>query len=262
MLEAVFANGAVLKKLVDAIQGLCKDINLDCSEDGISVQAMDGSHVALVSLCLKSGDKGAFESFRCDRQQSIGVSTESLAKILKLCSNEDKVKFVVEENADHIVFTFENFDTNKSTDFELKMLDIENEALGIPEQEYTTEIDMPSKEFANIVRDVSVFGDTVTMNVSKGVVKFQVAGDIGKGNISLKPRESVKEEFCVVIRVEEPIVLSFALRYLNSFAKAAPLSDKVKLQISDGVPMVVSFTLENEDKGHLNFFLAPKIDDE
>lgn len=262
MFEAVLGNGGVLKKLVDTLHGLCKEINLDCSEEGINVQAMDGSHVALVSLTLKSGDRGAFEQFRCDRQQSLGVSVDSLSKIMKLCGNDDKVKMVVEDEADLIVFTFENTSSDKTTDFELKLLDIENEALGIPEQEYGTEIDMPSKEFANIVRDVSVFGDTVQLDVQKDMVKFRVVGDIGKGNINLKPRESVKEENSVVLRVEEPIVLSFALRYLASFAKAAPLSEQVKLQISNGVPMVVSFVLEEESKGSLMFFLAPKIDEE
>ena len=42
-----------MKKVVDAIKDLVTDVNLEVSDAGISLQAMDSSHVALVSLKLK-----------------------------------------------------------------------------------------------------------------------------------------------------------------------------------------------------------------
>jgi len=36
-----------------------------------------------------------------------------------------------------------------------------------------------------------------------------------------------KPEEMVVIDMQEPVALTFALRYLNSFAKATPLSNQV-----------------------------------
>jgi len=50
----------LLKKVVDAMKDLCKDVNFDCSEKGLSVQSMDSSHVALVSLLLR---ESAFTDF-------------------------------------------------------------------------------------------------------------------------------------------------------------------------------------------------------
>jgi len=44
--------GHTLKKIVEAIKDLVTDVNLDVSPQGISLQAMDTSHVALVSLFL------------------------------------------------------------------------------------------------------------------------------------------------------------------------------------------------------------------
>ena len=46
VLEAALEQAALLKKTVDAIKDLCKDVNFDCSEKGLQVQSMDGSHVA------------------------------------------------------------------------------------------------------------------------------------------------------------------------------------------------------------------------
>lgn len=84
MFEASFAQGSVLKKLVDALKDLVQDANFDISSSGISLQAMDSSHVCLVSLNLK---EDGFEHFRCDRNMSMGIHMANLAKILK-CAGE------------------------------------------------------------------------------------------------------------------------------------------------------------------------------
>ena len=52
------------------------------------MQAMDSSHVALVSFFLH---ESGFASFRCDRPMSLGISIENLVKIVKCGSNEDSL---------------------------------------------------------------------------------------------------------------------------------------------------------------------------
>jgi proliferating cell nuclear antigen len=47
MFEARILQGALLKKIIEAIRELVQDANLDCSERGITMQAMDSSHVSL-----------------------------------------------------------------------------------------------------------------------------------------------------------------------------------------------------------------------
>jgi proliferating cell nuclear antigen len=53
MLEAKLDEGLIFKKIVDAIKDLVKQVNIDASSTGLFMQAMDSSHVALVSLELK-----------------------------------------------------------------------------------------------------------------------------------------------------------------------------------------------------------------
>jgi proliferating cell nuclear antigen len=54
MFEAKLTEGHILKRIVEAIKDLVNEINLDVTPSGISLQAMDTSHVALVSLSLSS----------------------------------------------------------------------------------------------------------------------------------------------------------------------------------------------------------------
>jgi proliferating cell nuclear antigen len=63
-----------------------------------------------------------------------------------------------------------------------------------------------------------------------------------------------------VLDVREPVALSFGLKYLNSFAKAAPLASAVQLCMSDDLPIMINYQIE--DMGHVRFYLAPKIDDD
>ena len=50
MFHAKLNEGLLIKKLVDSIKDLISEINLEVSGNGISLQAMDSPHVALVTL--------------------------------------------------------------------------------------------------------------------------------------------------------------------------------------------------------------------
>lgn len=49
---------------------------------------------------------------------------------------------------------------DKIADFEMKLMDIDSEHLGIPDAEYQAIVRMPSAEFARICKDLSTIGDT------------------------------------------------------------------------------------------------------
>lgn len=71
MFEARLTQGCPLKKVLEAIKELITDAKWDCSENGLSLQAMDSSHVSLVSLQLNAD---AFDPYRCDRKCSLGIN--------------------------------------------------------------------------------------------------------------------------------------------------------------------------------------------
>ena len=156
---------------------------------------------------------------------------------------------------------FENPAADRISDFEMKLMDIDAEQLGIPEQEYACNIRMPSGEFQRLIRDLMVIGDTCTIGVTKEGIKFSVSGDIGNGNVMLRATvgSTEKEEDQVVIEMDEPCELTFAMRYLSMFTKASGLGPTVNLSMSPDVPIVVEYPIETF--GHVRFYLAPKLDE-
>lgn len=144
----------------------------------------------------------------------------------------------------------------------MKLMDIDNENLGIPDQEYKCKISMDGQEFLKIIRDLSALGDTCTIGCTKEGVSFSVEGDVGKANIIIKPTDSVdKDKEGTEIQMEEPVELTFALRYLKFFTQATPLSKQVTLSLSPDVPLLVEYPLDS-NTGRVAYYLAPKIDDE
>jgi proliferating cell nuclear antigen len=258
MFEARLSQGKIVKLIIEAMKELISEGNIDCTKSGLALQSMDGSHVSLVSLLLRAE---GFEQYRCDRNISLGIQTASLSKILKCSGNDDALSLSAEDEGDVLNIIFEAASGDRISDFGLKLMDIDSEHLGIPSTEYVSTVRMPSAEFQRICRDLHTMGDTCTISVSKDGVKFSVSGDLGAGNVTLKNNTATdKEEDRVMIQMEEPVELTFALRYLNMFTKATPLSPTVTLSMSPGVPVVVEYAIG--EMGYIRYYLAPKVDEE
>ncbi|XP_065341440.1 proliferating cell nuclear antigen [Cloeon dipterum] len=258
MFEAKLAQSSILKKVIEAIKDLISEASFDCSDSGIQLQAMDNSHVSLVSLSLRSD---GFDKYRCDRNLAMGINLTSMTKILKCAGNDDILIMRAQDNADMVTFVFESQDQGKVSEYEMKLMNLDQEHLGIPETDYACKVRMPSSEFARVCRDLSQFGESVVISCTKEGVKFSSSGTVGSANVKLAQTSNVdKEEEAVTIEMQEPVSLTFACRYLNHFTKATPLSAVVQLSLSADVPLVVEYAIG--EIGHVRYYLAPKIDDE
>ncbi|KAH8329007.1 hypothetical protein KR074_001439 [Drosophila pseudoananassae] len=252
MLEARLGQTLLLKKIVEALKEIISQGTLDCSDSGVQLQSMDNSHVSLVALSLQSD---CFEKFRCDRNVSLGLDLKSLAKVLKCANSDDTVTLSASDKPDKLLLSFESGEKERTADYELKLLNLDEDHLGIPDTEYCCTIHMPSAEFARICRDMSMFSESVTIACSKQGIKFSADGDLGSANIKLS--EGSKGD--VTIDVDDPLTQTFAGKYLNTFTKATPLTERVKICLSAEVPLLVEYAIE--DFGYIRYYLAPKVDD-
>merc|ERR1719242_1505111 len=190
--------------------------------------------------------ESGFEQYRCDSEQCLGIQFSALSKILKCMTSKDSLSIQAADDGDVVSFIFESPDQKRYSNFELKLNDIDQEQLGIPETEYETIIEMPSAEFQRICRDLAAIGDTVTISATKQGVQFAVDGDAEDNGVRIELEESVQQ--------------TFSLRYLNNFTKATGLSKEVVLRMGADVPLEVEYKIA--DFGSLRYYLAPKIDDD
>jgi len=299
MFEAQLEHGSLWKKVVEAIKDLVNDVNLDCSPSGISLQAMDSAHIALVNLLLKGE---GFTNYRCERNVILGLNLASLSRVMKATDNSERITFRHEDDTDQLSIMCETPGSQKVSEYQLKLMEIEGEQLVIPEQEYKAKVSMSSAEFSKLCRDMAIFADTVTVEVTSAGVKFSASGDIGeastllkasthtaderkkvvKGEAKIKPEktedgdEPVKkpikkekedtaateksEDTGVHVELEENVTLSFPLRYFTIFARGGSLSDRVVLHMAKDCPCLVEYQISG--LGFLRFYSAPKVNED
>jgi proliferating cell nuclear antigen len=204
---------------------------------------------------------------------TLGVSITNLAKVLKLAGNEDKIILKAEEDASYLSITFENrskcdstlltsnlaLGQEKKTEFNLNLITLDSEHLGIPETAYTSEITMNSFDFSKLCKELHQLSETVTIEASLHYVKFSIEGEVGSGVIQIQTNDSERASEMAKQGSFDKVVLSFALRYLNMFNKASTLCNFVKLMLASDTPLVVEYEIEN--LGSLKYYLAPKINE-
>ena len=171
---------------------------------------MDNSHVALVAVNL---DADGFDSFRCDRPMPLGVNLGSLTKVLKCAKDDDMVTLKATDNGDILNLIYEAkswpisiflpslinrprlLDSDRIAEYDMKLMDIDTDALGIPDTEYEARVTMSAVEFGRICRDLSQLGESVRIEVSKEGVRFASDGEAANGNVLLKQTDSARERY-------------------------------------------------------------------
>ncbi|KAG1796417.1 proliferating cell nuclear antigen, N-terminal domain-containing protein [Suillus plorans] len=192
MLEARLQEAALLKRLLDSIKELVTDANFECNEEGINLQAMDNSHVALVAVKLEAT---GFKKYRCDRPMPLGVNLNSLTKVLKCAKDDDICIIKASDDADVLNLVYEARSSDRIAEYDMKLMDIDAETLGIPDTEYDARVTMTASEFTRIVRDLSQLGESVRIEVSKEGVRFASEGEAANGNVLLKQTEAAREKY-------------------------------------------------------------------
>ena len=105
MFTATLVNGNVLKKIVESIKDIVNNVNIEATPKGLSMQAMDPTHVALVGLNLQ---EEGFKEYRADKNFSLGVKLANLHKLLKCAGNDDMITMSCEEDPTQLTLNFKS----------------------------------------------------------------------------------------------------------------------------------------------------------
>lgn len=133
MAEATFETAKTWKRILEAIQEMANEILFDWNGDGITMNQMDSSHVAVIMMELR---KDGFACYRCKRGISTGVNIASMLKVLKLADDDLPLRLAADCTPEgyppcEMELTFGNV-SHPST-FTLKLMDIDMERLKVPD---------------------------------------------------------------------------------------------------------------------------------
>ena len=248
LFEGTLKSGHLFRNVVDSVKDLLTDVNIYVSEHGIQIGGMDSSHVSLIKCVLSSND---FTHFECKKEGQIGVNIQNISKILKCITNDDSLKLYSSDTHLNIVFQSEN----GKSEFELNLIEIDSEDIDIPEMEGDATIKMLSSKFHNIINSLSIIGLDCKISCINNKLKFETSGDLGYGNVSIE-----KEE--IDISSEKDVINSYSLKYLSHFCKGTCLNPLILIKLCEDQPLCVTFNLANSNNSYLDYYLAPRIEDD
>ncbi len=232
----------MIKKIIESVKDIVKETTFEFTPDGLILNAMDSSHVALIYMSLSE----CFKQFECENTEVISFNIEIFSKFLKSCDNDCTI-------------TCENIDSqlhmtakgSRTIQFYQNLLDIEADTLMIPEFDYPCNIKLSTGEFQKICKDLKEFGDDVTISVSPSQITF-CTNSLGERIEITHTNDSC------LINTDAHLQISYSLKYLLLFCKGCPLTENVNLSIGMEQPLRVKFVINNTD--FLCFYLAPKIE--
>ena len=242
-----------IKILVESLKEVLTDINLYFDQNGLKIMTMDNARVALVYVRL---NKDKFEEYYIKSNLVCGINMIYLYKLLKTVSNNDVLSiFINNNNSNELGIRIENKEKNTITESYLKMLEISEEQLDIPDIQYDSVISMPSVDLQKYCRDLSIISNNVSITNVNSTFILEARGDFASQKIIIGETQNG----LVFSKKNQTVSETFDLKYLNSFTKSTNLCSTVEIFLKTEYPLVIEYNVAT--LGKLQYCLAPKLKD-
>ena len=232
-------------------------INMHFEKNRLYIQSMDKSHICLADIEIK--DKW-FSVFDCSINNKISVDSNHFSILMNYALKHDKIElnYDDETNADKLFVNFLNEKENKGSFdhfFELNLIDVDDESLGIPEVEYDVEFTIESKKLVDVLSQLNTFGQDLNIRCSETVIELNSNGDSTKLKVNI-PVDDLDE---YAIAEGEEFNISFSLSQLCKMCLSMKISPTINVALSSEYPLSLLYNLGDDSK--VSFFIAPKISD-
>lgn len=237
-----------IRILIEALKNILSDVNFKIDNTGIKLTAVDGTKSAIINLFL---DSSKFEEFYCNSELSVGINLISIFKIIKSIKNTDVICFnILKSNPNEMSIITENSEKRAKIISKVKLLDLNEEIITIPDIDFDYFITMPSSDFQGYISDLSTISNELKISSSLDSFVLSASGDFADTSINIeqtniKSNKDSKEQNGV-----------YNIKFIQLFAKSANLCGSVEIYIKNEYPLTLIYNVAN--LGHIKYCLAPK----
>jgi proliferating cell nuclear antigen len=239
---------SALRTIFEVLKDIINDVNVYFTPQGIKVITLDTAHVTLVHMFLPAEN---FEEYSCDSEIIAGVNLSNMYKLLKSVTNNDSLRMKIQDN-DILEIEIENTVKHSVTQFRLKLLDINEDDLIVPDIDMDLVTTLPSVDFQRIARDMANLATDISIVRRGHLLELSCEGDFAD-------QKTVIE--CGAPKEADPVGGVYPLKYINMYTKATNLCSNVQLfQNSQNpkLPLIVRYAIAN--LGDVRFYLAQKME--
>ena len=250
MFSATITDQKVLRDSIDTISSLIDEGILRIKPDGLELIAADRAMVAMVDWKLSST---AFESWNCDKPHSIGLNLLNLLTVLKRAGTDDKATLKLNEAENRFEVTLTGDSVRK---FAVPLLELGGEETpNVSAFEFSANAEVSADVLAAGIDDAAVIADSVTVELEPASLKMWAEGDSSKTELKLEKGSIALTS----VNASSSAKARYPLDYMKKALKAARLTSRASLRLSNDYPMRLDF---NGDKVKLGFIIAPRVAEE
>jgi proliferating cell nuclear antigen PCNA len=248
-MEIQLSDTSLFRRSIEALKDFLPQAQFHVSAQGLQIKGMDVNHVGFVDYFLSAQD---CDVFKAPVPTVIGISTAILCKVLATAGSADKLTLASEDEHLKIAFATEG----KTSKFELPTLEIDMETVELPEMSYGATIKAKGSDFASAIKDLALFGDSITLQLNEDGFHLKAEGDVGKGAMTLEPtddREMTLEA--------DSVEVSYGMKYIQQIIKSCcSLAATMELAFDESNPLRITTRFGKES--HFIAYLAPKIQED
>lgn len=246
-MKFVSIQATAFKAVFEVLKDILNDVNIYFKPNGVRIITLDTACSALVDVFLSAEN---FEEYSCPQEVIAGVNISNTFKLLKTITNNDTITMSI-DNKEFIDILIHNDSKKSVTKFKLKLLDINEEQIELPEVEMSVVTTTQSTDFQRICRDMNNIATNVTIIRSHKLFTIKCEGDFANQDTTIE----CSDDTCNTNTVSG----IYSLKYLNIFTKATGMCSNVQiLQEQENRFLVLKYNVAN--LGDLKFYLATKVD--
>lgn len=234
---------SAFKSCFEVLKDILNDVNIYFKSGGMYVTTLDTARTSLIDVHLPADN---FEEYECNEEIVAGINISNTFKLLKSITNSDILNISI-DSKEYMNVEILSESKNTNTKFQLKLLDINESQIEVPDIEMSTITTLPSVDFQRLCRDMSNIGTEIEITREGTLMSLKCDGDFANQETSISCSE------------ESPRISGlYSLRYLNIFAKGSSMCSSVQvLQEEANRFLILKYNVAS--LGELKFYLATKV---
>ena len=236
-------------ELIKFMKNLSQYTTMMCNSEDINIQLLDDSHVSLLDIHIPCD---WFETYECDEPHTFSVSNIILSKLFALYTKDSVMETEIDEEKYHLSYL--NDKENKY--FTICLIDIDKDLLSPVIKETDLDFSLNTSLFETYLNDLSIFGEDLEITCKNDTLYLTTEGDEGNMKIEISVKSLI--QFNVIDDYE--FHCKYASKYLQYISKLKKNYKNIHLYLNANSPLLITFDNENGIK--INYFIAPKINED
>ena len=237
-------NAGIFKDAIETVSTLVDESRLRFNPDGISINAVDPSNVAMVSLELQ---KEAFITYECDEGE-IGLDLIKFSNILSMADSGGIILMEIDEKSHKLKIEMDGLK------YLISLLDpssIRKEPK-VPNLELPCQVEITGAVLKTAIKASDKISDHISFIVDGDNFVMEAEGDTDRVRMEFE-----KDELLGIIGGSASSL--FSLDYLSDMNKAISKIPQITLKLGNEYPLKIDFKIA-DGYGSVGYLLAPRIE--